>query len=83
MAEIRALVAAAGRGTRAGLPYPKTLFPLQGRPILVRILELLALYDKEPTVIVSPDGEAPVRECLAAACLSCAPCGAALTQGDG
>jgi bifunctional UDP-N-acetylglucosamine pyrophosphorylase/glucosamine-1-phosphate N-acetyltransferase len=66
MAEIRALVAAAGRGTRAGLQYPKTLFALQGRPILVRIMELLALYDKEPTVIVSPDGEAPVRKCLAA-----------------
>jgi bifunctional UDP-N-acetylglucosamine pyrophosphorylase / glucosamine-1-phosphate N-acetyltransferase len=67
MAEIRALVAAAGRGTRAGLPYPKTLFPLQGRPILVRIMELLVPYDREPTVIVSPDGEAPVSECLSAA----------------
>ena len=37
MADIRALVAAAGRGTRAGLPYPKTLFPIQGKPILIRI----------------------------------------------
>ena len=64
MAEIRALVAAAGRGTRAGLPYPKTLFPIQGKPILVHIAELLYLYDTTPTVIVSPEGAAPVQQCL-------------------
>lgn len=66
MAELRALVAAAGRGTRAGLPYPKTLFPVQGKPILIRIAELLAPYDAQPTVIVSPDGQEPIRESLAA-----------------
>lgn len=64
MAEICALVAAAGRGTRAGLPYPKTLFPIQGKSILVRVAELLAPYDPHPTVIVSPEGQAPIRECL-------------------
>lgn len=64
MVEIRALVAAAGRGTRAGLPYPKTLFPIQGKPILVRIAELLAPYDAQPTIIVSPEGEQPIRQCL-------------------
>lgn len=64
MAEIRALVVAAGRGTRAGLSYPKTLFPIQGKPILVRIAELLAPYDAQPTIIVSPEGEQPVRQCL-------------------
>jgi bifunctional UDP-N-acetylglucosamine pyrophosphorylase/glucosamine-1-phosphate N-acetyltransferase len=65
MAELRALVAAAGRGTRAGLPYPKTLFPIQGKPILIRIVELLAPYATQPTVIVSPGGEEPIRQCLA------------------
>jgi bifunctional UDP-N-acetylglucosamine pyrophosphorylase/glucosamine-1-phosphate N-acetyltransferase len=64
MADIRALVAAAGRGTRAGLLYPKTLFPIQGKPILVRVAELLAPYDPHPTIIVSPDGQEPIRECL-------------------
>ena len=64
MADLCALIAAAGRGTRAGLPYPKTLFPIQGKPILVRIAELLAPYDSQPTVIVSPDGEAPIRQCF-------------------
>ena len=67
MADIRALVAAAGRGSRSGLPYPKTLFAIQGKPILIRIAELLAPYDKSPTVIVSPEGAGPVRECLDAA----------------
>jgi bifunctional UDP-N-acetylglucosamine pyrophosphorylase/glucosamine-1-phosphate N-acetyltransferase len=65
MAELCVLIAAAGRGTRARLPYPKTLFPVQGKPILARIAELLAPYDDQPTVIVSPDGEAPIRQCLA------------------
>lgn len=64
MAKLCALVAAAGRGTRAGLPYPKTIFLVQGKPILVHITELLATYDTHPTVIVSPDGEKPIRECL-------------------
>lgn len=67
MAELCALVAAAGRGTRAGLPYPKTLFPIQGKPILVRIAELLAPYDPHPSIIVSPEGEPPIRACLQAA----------------
>ncbi|CAN1496862.1 COG2068 Uncharacterized MobA-related protein [Burkholderiaceae bacterium] len=66
MNEICALVAAAGRGNRAGLTYPKTLFKLKGKPILLRIIDLLAPYDVSPTVIVSPEGEGPIRECLAA-----------------
>lgn len=64
MAKICALVAAAGRGSRAGLAYPKTLFELQGKPILLRIIELLTPFDLEPTVIVSPEGENLIRACL-------------------
>ena len=64
MDRISALVAAAGRGTRAGLPYPKTLYPVQGRPILLRILDLFAPYDDCPTVVVSPEGMGAVRDCL-------------------
>ncbi len=65
MAELRVLIAAGGRGSRAGLPYPKTLYPFQGKPILVRIHELLAYLDPCPTVIVSPSGRTDVAECLA------------------
>jgi bifunctional UDP-N-acetylglucosamine pyrophosphorylase/glucosamine-1-phosphate N-acetyltransferase len=66
VSEIRVLIAAAGRGTRAGLPYPKTLYPVQGVPILVRLLRLMAPFDDRPTVIVSPTGKAPIADCLAA-----------------
>lgn len=65
LAKTRALIAAAGRGSRAGLPYPKTLFVIQGKPILVRIFELLRPYDEIPTVVVSPSGEQSIGECLA------------------
>lgn len=64
MHKIRALVAAAGRGSRAGLPYPKTLYPVQGKPILIRIMDLLKPYDAEPTVIASPQGERLISESL-------------------
>jgi len=65
MPEIRAVVAAAGRGTRAGLPYPKTLFPIRGKPILIRLVELLSAFDRSPTVVVSPDGRTMIADCLA------------------
>ena len=64
MSKICALVAAAGSGTRACLPYPKTLFQIQGKPILIHIAELMAPYDLSPTIIVSPNGQALIQECL-------------------
>ncbi|MFT4911786.1 MAG: bifunctional UDP-N-acetylglucosamine pyrophosphorylase/glucosamine-1-phosphate N-acetyltransferase [Brevundimonas sp.] len=67
MSRCKALVVAAGAGTRAGLPYPKTLHPVQGRPILLRILDLLAPYDPEPTVVVSPSGRPLIEACLSGA----------------
>jgi bifunctional N-acetylglucosamine-1-phosphate-uridyltransferase/glucosamine-1-phosphate-acetyltransferase GlmU-like protein len=65
MAELRVLIAAAGSGSRAGLPYPKTLHPVLGRPILLRLLDLLRPLDPRPAVIVSPAGRAPIEQCLA------------------
>ena len=64
MPELRVLIAAAGSGTRAGLPYPKTLHPVQGRPILVRLIELLREYDAVPAIVVSPSGREEVEQCL-------------------
>ena len=58
------LVAAAGRGSRAGLPYPKTLYPVGGRPIIVRLLKTLDRWDAMPTIVVSPSGRAPIADCL-------------------
>jgi bifunctional N-acetylglucosamine-1-phosphate-uridyltransferase/glucosamine-1-phosphate-acetyltransferase GlmU-like protein len=65
MAELRVLIAAAGAGSRAGLPYPKTLYPVLGRPILIRLLDRFGAIDPEPTVIVSPSGRSAVERCLA------------------
>ncbi|HEX4848723.1 MAG TPA: NTP transferase domain-containing protein [Novosphingobium sp.] len=64
MAETCALIAAAGRGTRAGLPYPKTLFEVQGKPILIRVAEALLPHADRLVVLASPDGAAPIRETL-------------------
>jgi bifunctional N-acetylglucosamine-1-phosphate-uridyltransferase/glucosamine-1-phosphate-acetyltransferase GlmU-like protein len=65
MTELRVLIVAAGKGSRSGLSFPKTLFPVQGKLILVRIHELLSHLDSSPTVIVSQSGQIEVAACLA------------------
>lgn len=81
MAELRVLIPAAGRGSRAGLAYPKTLYPFHGIPILHRLLASLKPYDSCPTVVVSPDGEPLICTSLKQAALNAhlvvqaAPCG--------
>ena len=65
MADLRVLIAVAGAGTRAGLPYPKTLHPVGGRPILGRILDVVGRRDPEPTIVVSPAGRAAIARFLA------------------
>jgi bifunctional UDP-N-acetylglucosamine pyrophosphorylase/glucosamine-1-phosphate N-acetyltransferase len=67
MTEFRVLIPAAGTGSRAGLPYPKTLHPVGGMPILLRQLSLLRAFDPCPVVVTSPTGHAPIAETLAAA----------------
>ncbi|HZG09348.1 MAG TPA: NTP transferase domain-containing protein [Allosphingosinicella sp.] len=64
MADIKVLIAAAGAGTRAGLPYPKTLHPVLGEPILVRLMDTLRPVDPRPTLIVSPAGGEPIASAL-------------------
>lgn len=59
-----ALIAAAGRGSRAGLPYPKTLFTVQERPILLRVADVLGPQSDRLVVVASPEGAAPIRHCL-------------------
>ncbi|WP_177198458.1 NTP transferase domain-containing protein [Novosphingobium sp. CF614] len=58
------LIAAAGAGTRTRLPYPKTLHPVDGRPILGRILDVTGLADPHPTIVVSPAGRVAVAHFL-------------------
>lgn len=58
------LIAAAGRGSRAGLPYPKTLFEVQGQPIVLRVARALAPHVSALVIVASPDGAEPVAQCL-------------------
>ena len=62
---IRAVIPAAGKGTRSGLPFPKTLQPVDGIPILVRIMRALFPIDERPVVIVSPEGRSDIADTLA------------------
>jgi len=64
MGKTHVLIPAAGKGVRSGLTYPKTLFKVKGKPILVHIYELLRHIDARPTVIVSPSGYDQVLDCL-------------------
>lgn len=60
MSKVRLLVAAAGRGSRSGLLYPKTLFPINDRSILSRIFESAEKIVDSFTVISSPSGYAEI-----------------------
>ena len=62
--KIGVLIAAAGKGTRAKLNYPKTLFKINGKEILLRILDITIDYDQKPTIIVSPKGENDINNFL-------------------
>lgn len=58
------VIAAAGKGSRSGLDYPKCLFEIDGKAILIRILESMSCIDNEPVIIVSPDGKKQILQKL-------------------
>ncbi len=60
----KVLIPAAGEGKRTGLSFPKTLFPVEGVPIIVIILRNTQWLDEQPVVIVSPKGKQLIRETL-------------------
>ena len=62
--EVKVLIAAAGKGSRANLPYPKTLYKVDGEEILLRILNTTKNLDQNATIIVSPQGELDIRNFL-------------------
>jgi bifunctional UDP-N-acetylglucosamine pyrophosphorylase/glucosamine-1-phosphate N-acetyltransferase len=61
MRKIQGLIAAAGRGSRSGLDYPKTLYEIDGVSILRRILKVMAPYSACPIIIASPAGESAIK----------------------
>ena len=62
--KIGVLIAAAGKGSRAKLSYPKTLYKINGKEILLSILDITNEYDQKPTIIVSPKGEIDINNFL-------------------
>lgn len=53
---LSAVIAAAGKGTRSKLSYPKCLFTIKNKTILGRILEAIPEDVKSTNIIVSNDG---------------------------
>lgn len=64
MNDINVLIAAAGKGTRAKLPYPKTLYKINGEEILLKILNTTEEFDSNPTIITSPKGKKQIQNFL-------------------
>lgn len=60
-----AVILAAGKGKRMGASIPKVLHPLLGRPIITYILSSLEHFSPEEViVVVSPEGEEPIRAAI-------------------
>lgn len=62
--QYRVIIPAAGRSSRSGLAYPKSLYRLAGIPILVRLHRQLALYDPKPVLVINPGHQTLFEEAL-------------------
>lgn len=62
--KVNVLIPAAGEGKRSGLSYPKTLYEIAKKPILLYILDLLEFIDNKPTIVVNPKGEKSIKSFL-------------------
>lgn len=63
--QISCVIAAAGKGTRAKLNYPKCLYMVKGKVILGRLFDILP-KECSATIIVSNDGEEKIKSYLQA-----------------
>jgi bifunctional UDP-N-acetylglucosamine pyrophosphorylase/glucosamine-1-phosphate N-acetyltransferase len=64
--DITMVIAAAGKGSRSGLSYPKCLFKIKGQSILSRILQASEFLPRRPVIIASPTGAEAINEELKA-----------------
>lgn len=69
--KISVVIAAAGKGSRSGLSYPKCLHEINGTPILFKLLNNLEYWDPKPNIIVSPSGRQPIAQALSKKNCSC------------
>jgi bifunctional UDP-N-acetylglucosamine pyrophosphorylase/glucosamine-1-phosphate N-acetyltransferase len=61
---VRAIVLAAGRGTRMHSDLPKVLHPIAGRPLVLWVLDAVAGIEPDHTTVVIGHGADLVREVL-------------------
>lgn len=61
------IILAAGKGTRMGSELPKALVSLDGRPMIIHLIESVASseVDNLPIVVVSPDNKEVISQALA------------------
>lgn len=52
--KIKVVIPCAGKGSRSGLNYPKSLFEINNVPILLNIVNLVKHIDNSPIVIINP-----------------------------
>jgi bifunctional UDP-N-acetylglucosamine pyrophosphorylase/glucosamine-1-phosphate N-acetyltransferase len=60
----RAVILAAGQGTRMRSARPKVLHPLAGRPLLLHVIEAAAVATGAPPVVVLGPGQPAVHEAV-------------------
>jgi len=68
---ISPVIAAAGKGTRSKLDYPKCLFEIDGIPIINRILDNFCNFHENPTIITSTFGKKKIQHHLQESYPSC------------
>ncbi len=61
---IKLLIPAAGKGTRTKLNYPKTLFKIDNKPIIMNIINTCKDFDKSPIIICSKSGYSKIRQTM-------------------
>ncbi|MCX5715646.1 MAG: NTP transferase domain-containing protein, partial [Candidatus Omnitrophica bacterium] len=68
---VRGIILAAGRGARlqksGTYTGTKALYPLNGKPMLMYILDDILVHDKKPVVVVSRDNKDEIQTALSAA----------------
>ena len=62
--KVKFLIAAAGKGTRSGLKYPKSLYKVDDIPIIRRIYSAIGHLDNKPIIVVSDFSEPFLKEYL-------------------
>lgn len=55
--DLHALIVAAGKGSRAKLPFPKSLYKVDGIPIILRIIGILPNTIKHIHIVINPEEE--------------------------